>query len=140
MSTPDGPISYLSRLRDSGIVNGTTLAVIDRLLSFPESSYGPAEYALLCGTRETIGKKRWDRMTNSILSKWSRGFIRFLNGNIRVFGVDNLAYVSPKDTLCDHWEDPSWRVDWDCQLDEFEAQLVMNPHWRKGLVFSTKPK
>ena len=42
----------LLSLFESGNINGTTRAVVDRLWSYPESDYGPADTILLIGTRE----------------------------------------------------------------------------------------
>ena len=128
--------TYLLSLKNSGKINGTACAVIDRLLSYPESDYGPADLNLLTGTQRTIGEK-WGRLTSSILRKWNEQqcFIQFIDGNVMDFRPSNLRYVTVPDTVITHWEDPSWRVDWDLELDEFEAQLVMNPEWREGLTF-----
>ncbi len=80
-----------------------------------------------------IGSKRWDEMTKSIIGRWREQQSRFIDGNVMKFaGQGNLAYADQLKTLHDRWEDPSRRFDWEMLMEPVEAQLVMNPNWRKG--------
>ena len=136
----DAPTHTLSNARDHLIAmknseawNGTALAVIESLLQPPY--FEQVDIMLLTGTRDQVGRKRWDKLTRSITRSWARPFIRFIDGNIQNCNFLNLTYESPDDVLVKNWANPDWRVDWDMDLSDDEVQIVLNPEWRKGLRF-----
>ena len=123
----------LIAMQNSGALNGTAFAVIERLLQLPDSD---VDIALLTGTRDQVGRKRWGELTGSITKSWSRMFIRFIDGDIQNVNPSNLTCELPGDVLVKNWANPDWRVDWDMDLSDDEIQLVLNPEWRKGLHFA----
>ena len=137
----DAPTHTLSNARDhliamksSEALNGTAVAVIERLLQSPDSEQ--VDIMLLTGTRDQVGRKRWDKLTRSIMRSWARMFIRFIDGNTQNCNLLNLTGESPDDVLVKNWANPDWRVDWDMDLSDDEVQIVLNPEWRKGLCFA----
>lgn len=62
-------------------------------------------------------RRKWHEQT-----KGSKGyFIRFIDGNTRNCGVENLTYVSPLEAFQNITK---WRVDWDMELTKKEIQFV----------------
>ena len=123
-------IEYLENLLEKGI-NGTAKYWIKHLIQNPHE----IKFGLLTGTRRGQAKK-WDKMTICILEAWrNRGFFTlFLDGRKDNCSPRNLMIVSQPDAILHHWDDRSWTVDWDLELNAAQVQLVLNPHWRAGLV------
>lgn len=124
---------HLIAMKSSDALNGTAVAVIERLLQLPDSE---VDLVLLTGTRDQVGRKRWEKLTRSITRSWTRMFIRFIDGDIQNCNILNLTGERPDDVLVKNWANPEWRVDWDMDLSDDEAQIVLNPEWRKGLRFA----
>lgn len=100
----DAPTHTLSNARDhliamknSEALNGTALAVIESLLQPPY--FEQVDIMLLTGTRDQVGRKRWDKLTRSITRSWTRMFVRFIDGNIQNCNFLNLTVESPDDVL-----------------------------------------
>jgi hypothetical protein len=126
---------HLIAMKSSGALNGTAVAVIERLLQLPDSE---VDIALLTGTRDQVGRKRWDNLTGSNTRSWAKQgmFIRFIDGDVQNCNHLNLACERPGDVLIKNWANPDWRVDWDMELSDDEVQIVLNPQWRRGLRFA----
>lgn len=124
---------HLIAMKSSDALNGTAVAVIEGLLQLPDSE---VDLVLLTGTRDQVGRKRWDKVTKSITRSWARMFIRFIDGNIQNCNLLNLTGERPDDVFIKNWANPDWRVDWDMDLSDDEVQIVLNPEWRKGLRFA----
>ena len=123
-------IEYLENLLEKGI-NGTAKFWIEHLIQNPHE----INFDLLAGTRRGQAET-WDKMTNSIVEAWRyKRFILFADGRRGHCFAPNLKMVSPDDALLNHWDDRSWAVDWDAELNAAQIQLVLNPHWRAGLTF-----
>ena len=123
-------IEYLEKLLEKG-VNGTAKYWIEHLIQNPHE----IKFGLLTGTPS--GQERaWCETTFSILEAWRKQpfLVLFLDGRKDNCSPRNLMMVSPPDALLHHWNDRSWTVDWDLELNAAQVQLVLNPHWRAGLV------
>lgn len=73
--------------------------------------------------------------TANILKKWSdrdNFFVRHIDGNIQNNRIENLKWVSLKDTI-DNFEE--WKVDWCDKLTKTEERIVNLKSWRDGLIF-----
>lgn len=123
----------LIAMKSSDALNGTAVAVIEGLLQLPDSE---VDLVLLTGTRDQVGRKRWDNLTRSIMRSWARMFTRFIDGNIQNCNLLNLSGERPDDVFVKNWTNPDWRVDWDMDLSDDEVQIVLNPEWRNRLRFA----